>query len=318
MDLFKDYFTRETLAGVLKKAPYIPGRLGETGLFIKHGLNTTTALIEELPTNAVTADSAAIPRGAPAASMSLDTRKIHSFQTSSYAWSGAVLADEVLNVRAAGGGAAEVISSRVAELTAKLKSKAEIQLEYLRMACLKAPSNSIGNAPASDVIAVQSDVTKLREELLNKIQVPMETALGGIPYTGVRVFCSTGYWSKLIENKWIKDTYLNTSAAATLRQSGLTEEVAVAGVVFERYRGQGTLALATDTAIAVPEGVADLFHEVYAPDDTLSSVGAGALGQSYYLRSFLIDEDKGWKLTLQTHPLMVCSRPEAIITLSLA
>jgi hypothetical protein len=318
MDLFKDYFTRETLAAVLLKTPFIPGRLGETGLFTTKGLTSTTALIEELPSNSVTPDSAAIPRGAPATALSLDTRKMHSFQTASYAWNGSVLADEVLNVRAAGGGAAEIVSTRVADLMAKLRRKADLQHEAQRMACLKAPSNSIGTAPASAVVAVQTDATKLRQELFNKVQTVIENALGGIPYTGVRVFCSAGYWAALIENKWIKDTYLNTSAAATLRQSGLTEEIAVAGIVFERYRGAGTVALATDTALAVPEGVPELFLQCFAPDDTLDSVGVGAVGAPYYPRSALLDDNKGWRLTMQSHPLMVCTRPEAVVTLALA
>jgi hypothetical protein len=317
VDLFKDYFTRETLAKTLVKAPFVPGRLGETGLFATRGLNATTAIIEELPANDVAPDSAAIARGAPASSLGLDTRKAHTFTTASYGWTASVLADEVLNVRAAGSGAAEVISSRVAEMTAKLRRKADLQHEALRMACLKAPSNSIGNAPASAAVAVQTDATKLRQELFNKIQKPIESALGGIPYTGVRVFCSDGYWAALIENKWIKDTYLNTSAAATLRQSGLTEEVAVAGVVFERDRGAGTIALAADTAIAVPEGVGELFLQCFAPDDTLDSVGLGAMGAPYFLRSEVIPGNKGWKLVLQSHPLMVCTRPEAVLTIAL-
>lgn len=318
MDLFKDYFTRETLAKTLSKSPYVPGRLGETGLFASKGLNTTTALIEELPSNAVTPDSAAIARGAPASSLSLEARKVHPFTVASYGWTASVLADEVLNVRATGSGAAEVISTRVAEAAAKLRRKADLQHEALRMACLKSPTNTLGSAPASQAIAVQTDATKLREELFNKIQLVIESALGGIPYTGVRVFCSNGYWAKLIENKWIKDTYLATSAAATLRQSGLVEEIAVAGVTFERYRGAGTVALATDTAIAVPEGVDELFLQCFAPDDTLDSVGAGALGAPYYLRSEVIDGNKGWKMVLQSHPLMICTRPEAVITLALS
>ena len=318
MDLFSNYFTRETLAKTLVKAPFVPGRLGEAGLFTTRGLNTTTALIEELPSNAVTADSASIARGAPASTLTLEGRKIHPFTTSSYGWQSSVLADEVLNVRASGSGAAEVISTRLAEIAAKLRRKADLQHEHLRMACLKAPTNTLGSAPASAVIAVQTDATKLREELFNKIQKPLESALGGIPYTGVRVFCSDGYWAKLLENKWIKDTYLNTSAAASLRQSGLVEEIAVSGTTFERYRGQGSLALAADTAIAVPEGVDELFLQCFAPDDTLDSVGIGSLGLPYYLRSEPIPGNKGWKLVLQTHPLMICTRPEAVLTIALA
>lgn len=318
MDLFKDYFTRETLAKTLLKTPYVPGRLGETGLFATRGLTSTTALIEELPANAVTADANSMVRGAPAVSQALDSRKMHSFQALSYAWKARVLADEVLNVRAAGTGAAELIASRVADNIAKLRRKADFQAEYLRMAALKAPSNTIGNAPAAAVIAVQTDATKLRDRLFNAIIIPIESALGGIPYTGIRVFCSDGYWTKLIENNWIRTTYLNNNTATVLRDSGITEEITIAGVTFERYRGQGTLAIATDTAIAVPEGVDELFLQCFAPDDTLDSVGVGAIGAPYYARSELIPGNKGWDLILQSHPVMVCTRPEAVLSIALA
>ncbi len=317
MDLFKNYFSRETLASVLVKTPYVPGRLGELGLFATRGLTSTTALIEELATNDVSVQSA-IPRGAPPTAIGMDGRAMHSFQTATYGFKSSVLADEVLNVRAAGSGAAEVIQTRVAEKTAKLRRQSDLQHEYLRVACLKAPTNIIGSAPASAVIAVQTDATKLRQELFNKVQKVIETALGGVPYTAIRVMCSDGYWAALLDNKWIKDTYLNTSAAAIMRQAGLTEEVTVGGVTFERYRGAGSVALAADSAIAVPMGVQDLFLQCFAPDDTLSSVGAGAIGAPYYLNSVVIGGDKGYELTMQTHPLMVCTRPQSVVTLTLA
>ena len=33
MDIYRDYFTRENLVASVAKAPYIPGRLGELGIF---------------------------------------------------------------------------------------------------------------------------------------------------------------------------------------------------------------------------------------------------------------------------------------------
>lgn len=316
VDFFSNYFTRENLAHVLLKTPYIPGRLGELGLFKTVGLTSTKFDVEELPINDVTPLSGMIPRGSPLSVLTLDSRKMHPFETETWGAQGTVLADEVLNVRAYGSAVPEVVSERVTLLIEKLRRQADLQFEAMRMTVLKNPTNIIGSVGSTQVIAIQTDATKLRQELFTKLQLPMESVLKGIPYSGIRVLCSNGYWSDLIENKWLKDTYLATAAASALRSQSFVDEIRVANITFERYRGIGTVDLTANTAIAYPEGVSDLFIQAFAPDDTLSSVGMGAMGVPYYLRSALLDDDKGWRLTLQSHPKMVCTRPEVIIPIT--
>lgn len=316
MDLFKDYFSRETLAAVINKTPYVPGQLGASGLFQTIGLTSTTALIEELAVETV-AESSAIPRGAPASSISLGNRKMHPFSVSTYAWKAAVLADEVLNVRAAGSGAAEVITTRIAENTAKLRRKAEFQHEYLRMACLNTPTNTIGSAPASAAVAFGASDSAIRTAIHNSIVLPLETALAGMAYGGIDAYCSDTFWLGLIESKTIRETYLNTAAAAELRNAP-AESFNYGGITWHRYRAGGNCAVAAGKAKIVPRGVSGLFFQAFAPNDTLTSVGTGAMGQPIYLDSLPIDGDKGYVMTLQTHPIMVCARPEAILTIGLS
>ena len=316
MDLFKSYFTRETLAGVIRKAPYTPGILGSAGLFQTVGLTSTTALIEELAQETV-AESAAIARGAPATALALGSRKMHPFQAASYGWQSSVLADEVLNVRAAGSGAAEVIQTRLAEKTAKLRQQAAFQHEYLRVACLNNPSNSIATAPAAAVVAFGGADSAMRTAIHNNVVLPLEAALGGMPYAGLDAYCSDTYWVALIESKTVKETYLNTAAAAELRNAS-PDSFNYGGITWHRYRAGGNCAITAGQAKIVPRGVSGLFLQCFAPNDTLSSVGAGAMGTDVYLDSQPIDGDKGYLLTLQSHPVMVCARPDAIITVDLS
>lgn len=316
MDLFRDYFTRETLSAVVNKTPYVPGQLGAAGLFTSQGLTNTTALIEEMPLESVS-ESSAIPRGAPAGVIVLGARKMHPFQTKSYGWKASVLADEVLNVRAAGGGAAEVIQTRIAEKTTKLRRQAEFQHEYLRMAALNAPSNDLGTAPAAAVVAFGASDSAIRAAIHNNIVLPLETALAGMPYGGIDAYCSDTYWVALIESKTVRETYLNTQAAAELRNAP-ADSFTYGGVTWHRYRAGGNCAITAGTAKIVPRGVPNLFIQAFAPNDTLDSVGNGAMGQPVYLSSVPIEGNKGYVLDMQSHPVMVCTRPAAVLTIDLS
>jgi hypothetical protein len=315
MDMYRDYFTRENLVASVAKAPYIPGRLGELGIFETRGLTSTTMAAEELGLNDVT-PSASIPRGAPLPAMTLDKRKAHTFATATYGKQLPVFADEVLNMRAAGvNGAAEVITTRRNEAVAKLRAWADAVHENLRMGVLLAPNNAFGNKPADGSIALSTDATKTRAEIFTKVIKPLESALAGISFSGVHVMCSDSFWTDLIENKAIKDTYLGYQAAAELRNDP-RDMFTYGGVVWERYRGSASTAITNDKAVAIPLGVSGLFLQGFAPDDTIDSVGAGAMGAPYYPRAEAMKGGKGWEITMQSHPVMVCTRPSAIVTLA--
>lgn len=315
MDIFRDYFTRENLVRSLERAPYIPGRLGELGLFETVGLTSTTLAVEEQTTDGAKV-LAAITRGAPRTQSGLDRRRVHTFTTASYGDEGAVYADEALNARGAGTNAAvEVITDRRDRLVRRLRRHVDLTLESLRMACLLAPgSTEFGAAPAAAAIAVQTDATKMRAEIFNKIIVPIENSLDGLEFTGIHVFCSDGYWADLIENKAIKDTYLNYVAAAELRNDP-RQTFAFGGVTWERYRGTSSVSITANEAVAFPLGVPDTFWQAFAPNDTMESVGAGGLGQPYYMGSKPVTDALGTKamqVAIATHPRMVCGRPGVV------
>lgn len=317
MDIYRDCFTREQLLVALNNVQYLPGQLGASGLFETLGLTGTTLAIESLPDNDV-AEAAAIPRGAPGKPLALEKRNVKTFTTGSYAWQAAVLADEVLNLRVAGtSGAVEVFTQRRDEMVAKLRRQADWQAEYLRVTCVNSPSNDFGSAPAAAVVAFGASDTAIRTAIHNNIVLPMESALGGLPYTGLDAWCSDTYWVALIESKTIRETYLNQAAASELRNAP-ADSFSYGGITWNRYRAGGNIAITTGQAKIVPRGVPGLFIQAFAPNDTLTSVGQGALGQPYYLDSYPLDDDKGFRLSLQMHPVMICTRPAAVITVDLS
>ena len=321
MDIYRDYFTRENLLLSLANGQFIPRMLGETGLFKTLGLTSTVLAIEALPDNNV-AESAAIARGAPPKPLVLEKRGVEPFTAASYAWSGAVMADEVLSARAAGtSGAAEIIQSRIADVTAMLRNQADFQHEYLRVLCLNTPTNAFGAVGADSTIAFAvADTQAVHASIHTAITLRMEAALGGLPYTGVDVYCSDAFWQGLIQSKSMRETYLNTAAASQLRGIPL-DRIDYGNCTWWRYRASGNIAITSGEAKAVPRGVPGLFVQAFAPNDTVDSVGAGAMGAPYYLNSRPIETAagiKGYEITLQSHPVMVCTRPTCVQIVSLS
>ena len=202
-----------------------------------------------------------------------------------------------------------------AKLVSKLRRTIDLTHESLRLGCLLSPaSTEFGAAADAVAIAVQTDATKLRQEIFNKIILPMEAEMDGLPYGNPVVLCSDGYWSDLIEAKSIRDTYLNYQAAAELR-GAVVEEFVFGGVTWRRYRGTGAVKIPANEARAVPTGVPDTFWQLFAPNDTVESVGAGALGQPYYMGSSELKDSqgvKGWEVSIASHPRVLCGRPKLI------
>lgn len=317
MDIYRDYFTREALLKSIEHAQYVPGLIGSLGLFETTPMTGTTMAIESLPDDDVS-ESSAISRGSPAPTLNLEKRSVHTFTASTYANQGAILADEVLNLRSAGtSGAAEVFQQRRDALVAKLRRWADWQHEYLRLSVVNSPNNAFGDAPSAEVVAFGASDSAIRSAIFEKIIAPMETALGGIPYQGLDAFCSETYWKALIDSKTVRETYLNQVAAAELRDQP-ADSFQFGGVTWHRYRGAGNIVVTAGTAKVIPRGVSGLFVQAFAPNDTLSSVGAGALGAPYYLDSYPLDDDKGFRIVCQTHPVMLCTRPAAVLTVDLS
>lgn len=322
MDIYRDYFIREELVRVLAQAPYTPGLLGSLGLFEPVPLSSTTFAVEEEVKNGARILTAK-PRGAPDEVTNLDKRKVHTFAVNQvYPDSGTVMADEVLNARGRGvDGAREVLETRRAELVARLRRNMDLTHEHLRMQCILNPaSTEFGAAASAQVLNPSGAAVKLRQLIFQKIKKPMETALDGTTFGAPLVLCSDGYWEQLIDAEAVNKTYLNQQQAAELRNEH-EDRVVFGGVVWQRYRGTSTVKIPDNEARAIPTNVQGAFWLPMAPNDTMESVGAGALGQPYYMGSKVIEGSqgtKGWEISIQSHVRVICGRPGCILPLTLS
>mgnify|MGYP000102456527 CR=1 FL=1 len=326
LDIFNgDAFTLSAMTAAIQNAPFAPGRLGELGLFgAEQGVNTKSVMIEQY--DDVLDIIPVSQRGAPATPSKHGTRKVHAFTIPHIKPEDAILADEVLGVRAFGSESeVETVAGIVGQRLAKMRQNIEYTKESYRMLALKGSyMDAAGNQTSlfttfgvtQDTVGFDLDnaAAVMRLKVLALLE-SIEDSLGGLSFSGVRVLCGKNFWSKLIEHKSVKESYLNTIQAAALRGDPRME-FSFCGVTFERYRGTSAVKVGDDEAYAVPEGVVDLFIARNAPADYVETVGT--MGQSIYAKQWLMEAGRGIKMEAQANPLMICTRPKVIKKLTVA
>lgn len=315
-DLFSDLFTPTELLGAMVRQQYIPSQLASV-FGTPRGLLSTTFVWDEDKHEAVDVLTATA-RGTPSGVNTLVKDKTHTFETAHYRRDASVFADEVMSARSIGSVARQTIQERRDRQLMKLRNQLDITLEALRVACVNSPTNSLGTAPASAAVGFGASDTAIRSSIHTNVVKPLESALDGVPYTGIKIICQDTFWLGLIESKTIRETYLNWTAAAETR--GDTRDGFVfANIYWERYRGTSSVDITSGKAKVIPLGIPDLFIHACAPADTMDQIGAGVRGGPYYVKGYPIDQgDRGWYMEAQTNPVMVCTRPDAILTLGLS
>jgi hypothetical protein len=108
----------------------------------------------------------------------------------------------------------------------------------------------------------------------------VEDTLGGLAagVVQLRAECGSAFFADLVARKEVRETYLNTAAAADLR-GRVGEEVSFGGITFRRYRGGLGFGGPTDKAYFYPEGVEGLFEIYYAPADADTFETVNTVGQ---------------------------------------
>lgn len=323
MNIFNDdAFNLSTLTAAVQNLPYQPGRLERLGLFSEGSINTLSVTVES--NDGVLKLVDVTQRGAPAAPMSHAARSLRSFTVPHIALPDYLTADQVTGVRAFGTESElETVVSMVAQRLQPMRNSIEYTIESHRLLAIKGQYMNAGGAAASlftefGVVqqtlgfALTTSTTKVRQKIMTLLEY-IEDALGGLSFSGVRVLCGKTFWSELVEHPVVKDTYLNTQQASSLRGDPRME-FEFGGVVFERYRGTSAVKIDDDDAYAVPEGVPDLFVTKFAPGDFNGA--AGTLGQRLYARQWERVDGRGIELEVQSNPLNLCTRPRAVIKLT--
>ena len=330
LDIFSgSAFSMVALTDAINQMPFVPGRIGQLGLFREQGVSTTSVMIEEREGNLTLVETTS--RGAPAVQHVANKRKARSLSVPHVALEDTILADEVQNVRAFGSenmleGVQNVVNQRLSEMASKI----DATLEHLRIGAIK---GLILDADGSGVIYdlfTEFGVTAYTEvdfDLDNASPAPgavkkkchdirrkIEDELGVVPYDHIHAMCGPDFFDDLITHPEVEKAYERWLDGAFLRQGQARGSFEYAGILFEEYRGKVGSVDFTDAAKAYffPVGVPGLFRQYNAPADFVET--ANTIGLPRYAKQAVDQQFARWvMLHVQSNPLPICTRPRVLM-----
>ncbi|NWE75118.1 major capsid protein [Pseudomonas yamanorum] len=322
-----DAFSVSSLTAAINDQEYLPGRISSLGLFREEGINTLTVQIEK------DGDTLALvpagERGTSGLVVGGTKRQLIPFNTVHLPERFTIKADEIQGIRAFGTRSElQAVQDVVNKRLAKARRQLDATHEFQRMGALNGQVlDADGKTVLLDIyktfgvqrkklpMGLGNPDTELRVRSGEALDM-QEEALGSITSTGSRAFCGKSFWNKLIVHKSVKETYLNTMQAASLRGDA-RESFEFGGIVWERYRGKvaGVSFVHDDKALLIPEGVPDLYISSFAPADYMET--ANTQGLPYYSKIEPLAFNKGVAGEAQSNPLHMCTRPLAQILLEL-
>lgn len=330
LDIFGNRaFSVISLTDAINKVPFVPGRIGQLGIFAESGVSTTSIMIEEREGSLNLIETTS--RGAPAIQNQYNKRKARSFVVPHIALEDTILADEIQNVRAFGSESQlesleQVLQFRLAEMA----RKHDATLEHLRVGAIK------GQILDADGTTVLYDLfnefgvsqhTEIDFDLDNPSPAPgaikrkchdlrrkIEDELGAQPYDHIHAFCGADFFDNLTVHPEVKEAYERYLDGLFLRQGQARGSFEYAGIVFEEYRGRVGTVDYTDSNKAnfFPVGVPGLFRQYNAPADFVET--ANTIGLPRYAKQAVDQEFGRWvKVHTQSNPLPICTRPRTLI-----
>lgn len=334
LDIFKgDAFGVVELTGTINKLQFVPGRLGQMGIFTERGVRTTSIAIEEK--GGVLSLIAPSARGAPGSTLDKAKRKIRSIAVPHFEINDAVMAEEVQGVRAFGSeNELETVMGKVAERMGDHAVSFAATQEYARVGAYKgiityADGSSLnlftefGVAQHAeidfDLDAANPASGVLRKKCAGAVRDVAE-ALDGVPFSGVHAICGNAFFDDLLAHPEVVESYRGTPMAEVLRQGYvLTSGQKIygafefGGILWENYRGTvgGQAFVHTDKCHLAPIGAPGLFLSYYAPADYMETVNT--IGQRLYAKMYDMPNGKGENLDTQMNALELCTRPNALI-----
>lgn len=329
LDIFSnDAFSVTNLTRTLVDLPRVPTRIGELGIFEEGGISTTSMMIER-EGQALRLVPAAT-RGSSGEPVTLKARSLIGVSAVHLPQRGAVLADEVQNVRAFGSETeVDAVSTIVNKKLAKMKRQLDLTLEWQRIGAIKGKImdadgttellnvySAFGMTQVTQSFTLGTTTTSVRKKIID-LRRAVQAALGGLSYERVHVLCSASFFDALVEHASVQkafELYQQTSIAREIQ--GTTFEMG--GMVFEEYIGgvTGQDFIPAGEAYAFPLGVPGLFTTDFAPADYMETVNTNGL--PYYAKQEPMRMNKGVELESQSNPITLCTRPESVFKLTAA
>ncbi len=330
LDVFNgNAFSVVSLTDAINKVPFIPGKIGQLGLFTESGITTTTVMIEERQGSLNLIETTA--RGALAVQNNVNKRKARSFVVPHIAMEDTILADEIQNIRSFGSeNQLESIQQVVQFRLAEMANKHDAPLEHLRIGAIKGQIldadgstvlydlfNEFGVMPYAEVNFDLDNATPASGAVKKKchaIKRQIEDELGAQTYDHIHAICGSDFFDALVTHKEIVKAYDRYQESLFLRTGQARSQFEYGGITFEEYRGKvGEIEYTgSSKAYFFPVGVPNLFRQYNAPADFVETVNT--VGLPRYAKQAIDDEFGRWvKVHTQSNPLPICTRPRVLI-----
>jgi hypothetical protein len=335
LDIFKsDAFGVVRLTQSINNLSFVPGRLGELGLFEVDRVDTTAISIEKK--GDILTLVPPTPRGGPGTTLDKELADIRMLSVPHFEINDAVMAEEVQNVRAFGQGdglALESVMRKVAQRQRYAVNSFAATEEFARVGAVIGVITYQGGKTldlfsefgVSQIAEIAFDLSNASavDGALRKacagVTRTISNELGGVPFTGIHALCGDNFFDDLLSNKEVRKTFDGWSEAKILREGyigpnrssyGMFE---FGGIVWENYRGKvGTTDyIDTNKCHLFPVGVPGLFRTYYAPADWNETVNT--LGRRLYAKQYDMANGKGVNLDTQMNALNICTRPKVLI-----
>jgi hypothetical protein len=275
-------------------------------------------------------------RGAPPTNRTTEKRDIKDFRTTRIAKQDRINASELAFVRAFGSETefmqvqAEIMR-RLAGPTGLLND-VELTLENMRLGAIQGLVKDSDGSTIIDWfdafgISAPSEIDfdldnaspasgAVRKKCSDVVRTMMKAAKGvWMPATQVYALCGDAFWDDLTAHPEIRQTYLNTQEAASLRGGNVYETFSYGGITWENYRGTddgSTVGIGTDKAKFFPVNAPGAFLEVFSPGESFDHIGQ--LGQRAYAMVLPDDERNMYAdIEVYSYPLHVCTRPSMLL-----
>jgi len=335
LDVFKDIFSMAALTDAISHADYIPGRIGQMGLFTESGIASRTAIIEENHQTLSLVPTA--PFGGVPTPNTTDARKARPFVVPHIPMMDSINAEEIQDVRAYAQGmdpsaARMSVQAMIDNKLASMQAKLQATLEYHRVGAIKGVIYDADGTTAIYNLFTEFGVTQQEYNMvlgtagtnvLGKIRAAQRlslSALGNAGFTGWRALCGDTFFDQFISHAKVEDKYLSSADNRLLREPDLAYgAIAFGGVVWENYRGSvgGVDFIESEKAYLFPTGVNGLFIQKDGPSDYIDRVNQipSATGLPIEVRSEMKPMGKGVDLEAQMNPLCLCTKPRVVIRL---
>lgn len=327
LDIFKnDAFSLTELVSSINKVPYVPTKIGSSGLFADQGIYGLTVGIEMQ--NGVLSLVPTAARGSSGVVKDVQKRNLRDFRPVHLPQRVVINADEVLGIREFGTeqtlrSAQGLLNSKVAVARRDL----DLTHEWQRMGAIKGVVldsdgstvlydfyNAWGLTQTTLDFALDVDATRINDKIAT-LERALEDALGGLMFNGITVYASKEWFDAFRGHPAVTDTFKYTEGDKLRGSRRLEMDFGSLHVV--EYRGQvgATRFIAAGEAYAVADGVPGLFMSYYAPAPHMDVVGQQGL--PFYMLPEESDYKRSVAYDIQSNPLHINTRPESVIKLTI-